>query len=71
MHAFCDGCASQYKSRHCLGDLSNSFREFGYSGIGLYSRGSVRGIVSKNPPLTAVRLLLDEIFITKIKEILC
>jgi hypothetical protein len=30
MDAFCDGCASQYKSRHCLGDLSNSFREFGY-----------------------------------------
>jgi hypothetical protein len=33
MHEFCDGCASQYKSRHCLGDLSNSFREFGYRKI--------------------------------------
>jgi hypothetical protein len=33
MHAFCDGCASQYKIRHCLGDLSNSFREFGYRKI--------------------------------------
>ena len=33
MHEFCDGYASQYKSRHCLGDLSNSFREFGYRKI--------------------------------------
>ena len=33
MHEFCDGCASQYKSRHCLGDLSNSFRGFGYRKI--------------------------------------
>jgi hypothetical protein len=33
MHEFCDGCASQYKSRHCLGDLLNSFREFGYRKI--------------------------------------
>jgi hypothetical protein len=33
MHAFCDGYASQYKSRHCLGDLWNSFREFGYRKI--------------------------------------
>jgi hypothetical protein len=33
MHELCDGCASQYKSRHCLGDLSNSFREFGYRKI--------------------------------------
>jgi hypothetical protein len=33
MHEFCDRCASQYKIRHCLGDLSNSFREFGYRKI--------------------------------------
>ena len=26
MHEFTDGCAGQYKSRHCLGDLSCSFR---------------------------------------------
>ena len=22
MHEFCDGCAAQYKSRHCFGDVS-------------------------------------------------
>ena len=30
MHKFTDGCPAQYKSRHCLGDLSCSFADFGY-----------------------------------------
>lgn len=30
MHEFCDGCAAQYKSRHCFGDLSDSLSEFCY-----------------------------------------
>ena len=31
MHEFTDGCAGQYKSRHCLGDLSCSFATLGYT----------------------------------------
>ena len=30
MHEFTDGCSSQYKSRHCLGDLSFANTEYGY-----------------------------------------
>ena len=30
MHEFTDGCAGQYKSRHCLGDLSCSLQHLGY-----------------------------------------
>ena len=30
MHKFTDGCASQYKSRHCIGDLSCSLTDFGF-----------------------------------------
>ena len=30
MHEFTDGCAAQYKSRHCLGDLSCSLADFGF-----------------------------------------
>ena len=30
MHEFTDGCSSQYKSRHCLGDLSFATTEYGY-----------------------------------------
>ena len=30
LHEFTDGCAAQYKSRHCLGDLSCSVADFGY-----------------------------------------
>lgn len=33
MHEFCDGCASQYKSRHCFGDLSGAPTDFGYKQI--------------------------------------
>lgn len=29
MHEFIDGCAAQYKSRHCIGDLSCSLTDFG------------------------------------------
>ena len=30
MHEFTDGCAAQYKSRHCVGDLSCSLADFGF-----------------------------------------
>ena len=31
MHEFADRCAGQYKSRHCLGDLSCSLANLGYT----------------------------------------
>jgi len=30
LHEFTDGCAAQYKSRHCIGDLSCSVADFGF-----------------------------------------
>ena len=30
LHEFTDGCAAQYKSRHCVGNLSCSLMDFGY-----------------------------------------
>ena len=30
MHEWTDGCSTQYKSRHCMGDLSYSNADFGY-----------------------------------------
>jgi hypothetical protein len=33
MHELCDGCACQYKGRHCFGDLASSTREFCYQRI--------------------------------------
>ena len=30
MHKFTDGCAAQYKSRHCIGDLSCCVADFGF-----------------------------------------
>ena len=30
LHEFTDGCSAQYKSRHCLGDLSFCVADFGY-----------------------------------------
>ena len=30
MHEFTDGCSTQYKSRHCMGDFSFGCRDFGY-----------------------------------------
>ena len=30
VHEFTDGCAAQYKSRHCIGDLSCSFGDYGF-----------------------------------------
>ena len=30
MHEFTDSCAAQYKSRHCIGDLSCSLADFGF-----------------------------------------
>ena len=31
VHEFTDGCAAQYKSRHCVGDLSCSLSDFGFT----------------------------------------
>ena len=36
MHEFTDGCASQYKSRHCFGNLSFGKVDFGYEIIRNY-----------------------------------
>lgn len=33
MHEFTDGCAAQYKSRHCMGDISNSEADYGFKTI--------------------------------------
>jgi hypothetical protein len=33
MHEFTDGCQCQYKSRHCMGDLSFGCDDFGYTTI--------------------------------------
>ncbi len=30
MHEWCDGCSAQYKSCHCMGDVSLSEKDFGY-----------------------------------------
>ena len=30
LHEFTNGCAAQYKSRHCIGDLSSCFADFGF-----------------------------------------
>ncbi|VDI21005.1 Hypothetical predicted protein [Mytilus galloprovincialis] len=30
MHEYTDGCQCQYKSRHCMGDVSNGQQDFGY-----------------------------------------
>ena len=30
MHEFTDGCAAEYKSWHCVGDLSCSLADFGF-----------------------------------------
>ena len=30
LHEFTDGCAAQYKSRRCIGDLSCCFADYGY-----------------------------------------
>ena len=30
LHEFTDGCAAQYKSRYCIGDLSSCFADFGF-----------------------------------------
>ena len=36
MHEFTDGCSAQYKSRHCMGDVSYSTTDFGYFTIRNY-----------------------------------
>ena len=36
MHEWTDGCSTQYKSRHCMGDVAQSFSDFGYITIQNY-----------------------------------
>lgn len=36
MHEFTDGCSAQYKSRHCMGDVSLSVTDFGFFTIRNY-----------------------------------
>ena len=36
MHEWTDGCSAQYKSRHCMGDISFSNSDFGYKTIRNY-----------------------------------
>lgn len=36
MHEWTDGCATQYKSRHCLSDISMFFEDFGFRTIRNY-----------------------------------
>ena len=36
MHEWTDGCSAQYKSRHCMGDVSHSVSDFGYPTIRNY-----------------------------------
>ena len=36
MHEFTDGCSAQYKSRHCMGDVSFSVTDFGFFTIRNY-----------------------------------
>lgn len=36
VHEYTDGCASQYKSRHCVGDISYSKKDFGYNTVRNY-----------------------------------
>ena len=36
MHEWTDGCSAQYKSRHCMGDVSYSVADFGYPTIWNY-----------------------------------
>lgn len=33
MHEFNDGCATQYKSRHCFGVLATTVSELGYESV--------------------------------------
>ena len=30
LHEWTDGCSTQYKSRHCMGDVAQSAADFGY-----------------------------------------
>lgn len=36
MHKFTDGCSAQYKGRHCMGDVSHSSTDFGFTTIRNY-----------------------------------
>ena len=36
MHEFTDGCSAQYKSRHCMGNVSHSAVDFGVTTIRNY-----------------------------------
>lgn len=47
MHEFTDGCACQYKSRHCFADLSTSSADLGYQRLirNYYETSHAKGIV--------------------------
>lgn len=36
LHEWTDGCSAQYKSRHCMGDVSKSYQDFGFDTIRNY-----------------------------------
>ncbi|CAC5384777.1 unnamed protein product [Mytilus coruscus] len=64
MHEFTDGCSSQYKSRHCMGDVSYSCSDFGYAKIlrnyfeTSHARGpqdAAGGFIKKQADLAVIR----------------
>ena len=42
MHEWTDGCVAQYKSCHCMGDLSFSAPDFGFLTVRNYFETSLR-----------------------------
>ena len=36
LHEWTDGCSTQYKSRHCMGDVAHSSADYGYVTIRNY-----------------------------------
>lgn len=64
MHEFSDGCSVQYKSRHCLGDISYATADFGYRRLkrnffetahGRGPQDAAGGFVKKQTDLAVVR----------------
>ena len=64
MHEFTDGRSSQYKSRHCMGDVSYSCSDFRYSKVirnfveTSHARGSqdaTAGFIKKQADLAVIR----------------
>ena len=64
MHEFTDGCSCQYKSRHCLGDISFACQDFGYERVirnffeTSHARGpqdAAGGFIKKQTDLAVIR----------------